>query len=288
MTVITMSRNELTRLRVLIDIADGRLAIADATGLIGVGRRQIYRLLQAFRADGADGLISRKRGGPSNRAMGLVFRETVLAIVRERYSDFDPTLAAEKLSELHGLDLGVETLRQWMIGAGLWVRRKDRLKRIHQPRARRDCLGELVQIDGSEHWWFEDRGPPCTLLAFVDDATSRLMQLRFVKSESAMDYFRTTRTYLEQHGKPVAFYSDKHGIFRVNSKDAAGGDGVTQFGRALLALNIDIICANSSQAKGRIALREAQERVWHAAGSNGQGTAAGGGIIDGRGERLAA
>jgi hypothetical protein len=109
-----------------------------------------------------------------------------------------------------------------------------------------------VQIDGSEHAWFEDRGPPCTLLAFVDDATSRLMQLRFVTSESAFDYFRATRGYLKEHGKPVAFYSDKHGIFRVNRKEAAGGDGVTQFGRALLALNIDIICANSPQAKGRI------------------------------------
>ena len=98
-----------------------------------------------------------------------MFRETVLSIVRERYPDFGPTLAAEKLSELHGLDLGVETLRQWMIGAGIWVRRKDRLKRIHQPRARRDCLGELVQIDGSEHWWFEDRGPQSTLLVYVDD-----------------------------------------------------------------------------------------------------------------------
>src|SRR5438309_11711847 len=148
MTVITMSRNELTRLRVVIDVADGRLSVADATGLIGVGRRQVYRLMDAFRAHGADGLISRKRGGPSNRALGTVFRETVLAIVRERYADFGPTLAAEKLSELHGLNLGVETLRQWMIEAGLWVRRKDRLKRIHQPRARRDCLGELVQIDG--------------------------------------------------------------------------------------------------------------------------------------------
>src|SRR5262249_47786548 len=108
------------------------------------------------------------------------------------------------------------------------------------------------QIDGSEHAWFEDRGPRCTLLAFVDDATSRLLQLRFVASESAFDYFRTTRAYLEEHGKPVAFYSDKHGIFRVNRKETAGGDGVTQFGRALLALNIDIICANSPQAKGRI------------------------------------
>src|SRR5438270_10571928 len=146
MTLITMSRNELTRLRVLIDVADGRLSVADATGLIGVGRRQVYRLLDAFRAGGPDGLISRKRGRSSNRALGAVFRETVLGIVRERYADFGPTLAAEKLCELHGLNLGVETLRQWMIGAGLWVRRKDRLKRIHQPRARRDCLGELVAI----------------------------------------------------------------------------------------------------------------------------------------------
>jgi hypothetical protein len=127
MTVITMSRKELTRLRVLIDIADRRLSVADATGLLGVGRRQVYRLLDAFRACGPDVLISRTRGRPSNRALGAVFRETVLAIVRERYIDFGPTLAAEKLSELHGLDLGVETLRQWMIGAGIWVRRKDRL-----------------------------------------------------------------------------------------------------------------------------------------------------------------
>src|SRR6202163_4898411 len=223
MTVITMSRTELTRLRVLIDVADGRLSVADATGLIGVGRRQIYRLMQAFRADGADGLISRKRGGPSNRALGAVFRETVLAIVRERYADFGPTLAAEKLSELHGLDLGVETLRQWMIGAGIWVRRKDRLKRIHQPRARRDCLGELVQIDGSEHWWFEDRGPQCTLLVYVDDATSRLMHLKLVETESTFDYFQATREYLEAHGKPLAFYSDKHGVFRVNSTGAVQG-----------------------------------------------------------------
>jgi transposase len=197
MTVITMSRNELTRLRVLIDVADGRLSVADATGLIGVGRRQVYRLIGAFRAHGADGLISRKRGGPSNRALGTVFRETVLAIVRERYADFGPTLAAEKLCELHGLNLGVETLRQWMIGAGLWVRRKDRLKRVHQPRTRRDCLGELVQIDGSEHWWFEDRGPQCTLLVYIDDATSRLMHLKFVETESTFDYFQATREYLE-------------------------------------------------------------------------------------------
>ncbi len=172
--------------------------------------------------------------------------------MRERYSDFGPTLAAEKLAQHHGCSVSRETLRGWMIADGLGQDRRHRLPSPHQPRRRRDCLGELVQIDGSEHAWFEDRGPPCTLLAFVDDATSRLMQLRFVTSESAFDYFGTTRAYLEKHGKPVAFYSDKHGIFRANRKEAAGGDGMTQFGRALLALNIDIICANSPQAKGRI------------------------------------
>jgi hypothetical protein len=144
MTVITMSRDELTRLRVLIDIADGRLSVADTTGLIGVGRRQIYRLLNAFRAGGPDGLISQKRGRPSNRALGTVFRETVLSIVRERYADFGPTLAAEKLSELHGLDLGVETLRQWMIGAG-------RPRHCGQPPAARH-----QQVE-------QDRAPPLLL-----------------------------------------------------------------------------------------------------------------------------
>jgi hypothetical protein len=139
-----------------------------------------------------------------------------------------------------------------MIGAGIWADRKQRRKHVHQPRHRRECVGELVQVDGCEHWWFEDRGPQCTLLVFIDDATSRLMQLQFVESESTFAYFHAARAYLEAWGKPVAFYSDKHGVFRVNHPGALGGDGMTQFGRALHALNIDIICANSSQAKGRV------------------------------------
>ena len=158
---------------------------------------------------------------------------------------------AEKLREDQGITVGRETLRLWMIEAGLWRDRKQR-QHIHQPRRRRECVGELVQVDGSEHWWFEDRGPPCTLLVFVDDATSRLMQLQFVESESTFAYFHAARADLEAWGKPVAFYSDKHGVFRVNHRGALGGDGMTQFGRALHALNIDIICANSSQAKGRV------------------------------------
>jgi hypothetical protein len=123
-----------------------------------------------------------------NHRHGETFRRTILALVREHIPDFGPTLASEKLAARHGLRVGVETLRQWMIADGLWVDRRHRLPSPHQPRRRRDCLGELVQIDGSEHAWFEDRGPMCTLLAFVDDATSRLMALRFVTSESAFDY----------------------------------------------------------------------------------------------------
>jgi hypothetical protein len=250
--VIEMSDRELTRLRVIIDLADDRLTVDAAATLMGLGRRQIYRLRLIFSADGPAGLASRKRGRPSNRKHGETFRATVLSLVREQYSDFGPRLAAEKLIARHGLRIGVETLRQWMMAERLWVDRRYKLPSPHQPRRRRECLGELVQIDGSEHRWFEDRGEMCTLLAFVDDATSRLMRLRFVASESAFDYFRATKDYLETHGKPVAFYSDKHGIFRVNAKDAIGGDRVTQFGRVLSELNIDIICANSPQAKGRV------------------------------------
>lgn len=139
-----------------------------------------------------------------------------------------------------------------MIDAGLWITRSQRSRRAHQPRHRRSCLGELVQIDGCDHEWFEDRGPRCTLLVYVDDATSRLQELRFVASESAFDYFASTRAYLERYGKPVAFYSDKASIFRVTASEAKKKPGITQFGRALSELNIDILCANTPQAKGRV------------------------------------
>jgi hypothetical protein len=251
-TVRLMSEVELGRLEVLRDLDHRRLTIAAAAQLLGLERRQVFRLLKAYRAEGATGLISRRRGRPSNRRKPEELRTKALTIIRERYWDFGPTLAAEKLREVHKIALGRETLRLWMIEDGLWLDRKQRRKQVHQPRHRRECVGELVQVDGCEHWWFEDRGPQCTLLVFVDDATSRLMHLQFVESESTFAYFHAARAYLEAWGKPVAFYSDKHGVFRVNHPGALGGDGMTQFGRALHALNIDIICANSSPAKGRV------------------------------------
>src|SRR5271169_968674 len=251
-TVLSVSEGELRRLEVLRDVERGGLPVSAAAQLLGRSERQVWRLLKAFRSDGVSGLISKKRGRPSNRKIVAAVRAAVLWIVRQNYADFGPTLAAEKLAGEHGFSFSSETLRKWMIADGLWLDRKQRQKRIHQPRSRRECVGELVQVDGSEHWWFEDRGPQCTLLVFVDDATSRLMHLQFVESESTFAYFHAARAYLEAWGKPVAFYSDKHGVFRVNQTGALGGDGMTQFGRALHALNIDIICANSSQAKGRV------------------------------------
>jgi transposase len=250
--VLSVSDGELRRLEVLRDVDRDGLPVRAAAQLLGRSERQVWRLLKAFRRDGAAGLISKKRGRPSNRKTAASVRAAALWIVRQYYADFGPTLAAEKLAAEHGFSFSSETLRKWMIEDGLWLDRKQRQRRVHQPRPRRDCVGELVQVDGSEHWWFEDRGPQCTLLVFVDDATSRLMHLQFVESESTFAYFHAARAYLEVWGKPIAFYSDKHGVFRVNHPGALGGDGMTQFGRALHALNIDIICANSSPAKGRV------------------------------------
>ncbi len=209
-------------------------------------------MLRGLRQAGATSLVSKRRGQRSNHRVPDEIRDLAFGIVREPYGDFGPTFAAEKLRELHGCRISHETLRRWIFADGLWIDRWHRPPSPQQPRRRRKCVGELVQIDGSEHAWFEDRAPMCSLLAFIDDATGRIMALRFVASESAFNYFRATRAYLEEHGKPVAFYSDNHGIFRVNTKGPAGGDRVTQFGRALTELNIDIIRANTPQAKGRV------------------------------------
>ena len=144
--------------------------------------------------------------------------QSALEIIIEKYSDFGPTLACEKLREIHNISLAKETVRKLMTNANLWITRKKRAPKIQQPRQRRSCVGELIQIDGSDHDWFEGRAPRCTLLVFIDDATSRLMQLHFTPAESTFSYFEITRAYIEQHGKPLALYSDKASVFRVNAK----------------------------------------------------------------------
>ena len=177
MVLYIMSDKELSRLDVLRDLSAGRLTVSAAAELMGLERRQVQRLAKAYQAEGPTALISKKRGRPSNRQTPASLKAQALEVIRERYADFGPTLAAEKLRELHGITIGRETLRIWMLEAGLWADRQKRRGRVYQPRYRRECLGELVQVDGSEHYWFEDRGPQCTLLVFIDDATSRLEAL---------------------------------------------------------------------------------------------------------------
>src|SRR5205809_3882759 len=251
---LTLSMKELDRLQVLTRIAERRLTRRRAAGLLQIGERQVRRLYRAFVQDGAAGLVSRRRGRPSARRLPAATQERALALIRERYADFGPTFAHQKLTEEHALVLSVETLRGWMTAAGLWVPRAQRARRSYPPRERRACLGELIQIDGSEHAWFEDRGPRCTLLVYVDDATSRVMELCFAESESTFDYFRATRRYLERHGKPMAFYSDRLSVFHVHARERAQtGQGLSQFGRALRALHVALLWARCPAANARVA-----------------------------------
>jgi len=260
---VTMSERELRRVEVLGQVDAGRLTAAGAAGILGLSVRQVHRLLRGFRRDGAAALRHGARGRPPNNRIPAARREFAVMLIREHYADFGPTLAAEMLAEQHGLEVSRETVRGWMSEAGLWRPRRQR-RALHQPRLRREALGELVQVDGSEHRWFEDRGPPCTLLVFIDDATGRLMELRFAAAETTSSYFEALERYLRAHGRPVAFYSDRHSVFRVaRGGETAGAAGMTQFARALSELNIDILCANSSQAKGRVerANRTLQDRL---------------------------
>jgi transposase len=248
-----MSNREITRLEVMQRLKDKRLTQKEAAGMLKLSIRQIKRLFRAYKGQGAKGLISARRGKESNNRLDAQVIQQARDLIYKHYRDFGPTLAHEKLVEVHGLKLSDESVRRLMIEEGIWKPKKAKKPPAYQMRERRACLGELVQIDGSDHAWFEDRGPKCTLLVYIDDATGQLLELWFVPDETTFAYFEASRHYFERCGKPVAFYSDKHGIFRVNQEQTVGrGSGLTQFGRAMQALDIQIICANTPQAKGRV------------------------------------
>jgi transposase len=246
-----MSQPELTRLEVIQRVKRKTLKQRQAAELLSISVRQVKRLCKAYQDSGAAGLISKRRGQPSNNRLAEKTINQARQLLRTRYPDFGPTLATEKLAT-EGVSLSVETVRQLLIGEGLWKAKSVHRPVIHQLRERRARIGELVQIDGSPHDWFEGRAPKCTLLVFVDDATSRLMYLQFVEAETTFNYFAAVQSYITEFGKPLAFYSDKFGVFRVNIPNALSGTGLTQFGRALKELQIELICAHSPQAKGRV------------------------------------
>ena len=251
--ILAMSTKELSRLEVMQRLKDKRLGQKEAATLLGLSIRQIKRLWQKYQKEDAKGLISKRRGQPSNHQMDAGVSQKVLDLIKKKYADFGPTLAHEKLLEIHKVKISRESVRKLMIEEGLWKARRAKKSAIHQMRERRACLGELVQIDGSDHAWFEERGERCTLLVFIDDATGKLLELLFVHDETFFAYCEAARHYFERSGKPVAFYGDKHGVFRINIQQPLGeGRGMTQFGRAMQELDIEIICANSPQAKGRV------------------------------------
>ncbi len=251
--LLTMSNREITRLEIMQRLKEKRLTQKEAAGMLGISVRQVKRLWRAYRKRGAAGLVSKRRGKPSNNRLDAGVAQQALDLIKEKYEDFGPTLAHEKLTEVHKLKLSRESVRRIMIEEGVWKPKRAKQPSAHQMRERRACFGELVQIDGSDHDWFEGRGPKCTLLVYIDDASGQIGELWFVPDETFFAYFEASRHYFERYGKPAAFYSDKHGIFRVNQEQTVGlGSGLTQFGRAMQELDIQIICANTPQAKGRV------------------------------------
>ncbi len=247
-----MSMNEAYKHEVILKVIEKRLKQAEAAKQLGITDRQVRRLIKRFKEYGPAGLISKKRGQPSNRRMSQQLENHCLRLIRSKYADFGPTLACEKLIEVHDISISVETVRKMMLKANLWITRDQKKKRSYQPRYRRECYGELIQIDGSDHDWFEGRLPTCTLLVAIDDATSSLMWLKFVPTESTFSYLSFVKEYMLRHGKPVSFYSDKLSVFKVNQKTQSKDKKTTQFCRALNDINVDLICANSSQAKGKV------------------------------------
>ena len=258
---VLLSMREADRAAVIREVAEGRLRQRSAASRLGVGERQVKRLVRRYRELGAAGLASARQAAGRTTRFGEAVRREVLDLVRERHPDFGPTFAREKLVEEHGHRLSAETLRGWMIEEGLWEPKARRGVREHPSRPRRECLGDLVQIDGSPHDWFEGRAPACTLIAYVDDATSRLLAAGFFAAETTEAYMRTTRAHLAAHGRPVAYYSDRYSVFRVNRRDREGVP--TQFARALRTLDVESIHAGSPQAKGRVerANRMLQDRL---------------------------
>lgn len=248
----TLTLKEVSRAQVMQQLKTRQITQHQAAEQLGLSVRQVKRLWQAYQRGGARALISKQRAQSGHHRLSPILKELACDLIRTQYADFGPTLACEKLEERHQLVLSHETVRQLMIEAGLWHPRHAPSKRIHPLRERRARRGELVQMDGSAFDWFEGRRPKCTLLVLIDDATGQLLHLHFTPAESTFSYFEALERYLRHWGKPLALYCDKLSVFRVNLPRLSRGDALTQFTRAMGELDIELICANTPQAKGRV------------------------------------
>lgn len=250
---VTMSRKELGHIAVFSDLKRGTMTQSGAAAQLGLSLRQVQRKWSTYKKSDYDpaSLVHKLRGRASNRRLDERLVSQAVELVTTQYPDFGPTFAAEKLAEDHAVTIGRERLRQALIAAGVWTVHGQHRPIAHPWRKRRAVRGELVQLDGSPHRWFEDHGEACTLLAFIDDATSEVLWLEFVESETTDAVMRATGHYLEVHGRPGELYTDRGGVFKVNLHNE-DDDKVTQYKRALAELDIGLIHARSPQAKGRV------------------------------------
>ena len=257
---VIMSVKELRRVHVIRQAMEKKLTQAKAGALLGLTPRHIRRLIARVEQEGDHGLAHRGRGTPSNRRLPEQVKSKALTLCEKRYGDFGPTLAAEKLAEHHGITLSDETLRGWLLAKG--VTHFQRRKRPHRAwRERRAQVGELLQLDGSHHDWFEGRGPRCVLMAYIDDASSRVYA-RFYAYEGTIPAMDSFMRYVQRYGIPLAIYADKHSTYQslapsTVEEQLAGVTPTSQFGRALDELGVELIPAHSPQAKGRV------ERLFH-------------------------
>ncbi len=255
METLNMSKRERGRLAVMAGVKRGELTLVQASGLLGLGYRQTKRVWRRYQDQGDAGWVHRLRGKPSARRKSGKVRAAVLALYsEERYADFGPTLLAEHL-ERRGIAVDHETIRRWLLAEGKWMLRRRRQKH-RQWRERKACLGELVQLDGSHHDWFEGRGQRCVLMVMVDDATNRVWA-QFFEEETTQASYDVLAGWVKRQGLPRSLYVDRDSIYRCEGQPSiaeqlAGKAPQTQFGRAMAALGVKLILANSPQAKGRV------------------------------------
>ena len=244
---IGMSQRERDVVKVMSSVLEGQRTQAEAGRLLGRCERQVRRIRRRMEKEGDAGVIHRLRGRPSNRRIKTALRSQAVSICRKDLAGFGPTLAAEKLAE-RGLAVCSETLRGWLLAEGLWQRRRRR-DRHRSRRVRKDCFGEMVQMDTSIHDWLEGRGEAMVLTAMIDDATGRILA-RFYPGETTEGHMDLLGRWISRHGRPVSLYTDRDSIYRTEGRD--GASRPTQLGRALKELDIELILAYSPQAKGRV------------------------------------
>lgn len=253
--IIMMKQKELKQLHVIHKVLEGSLTRRQATEVISLSERQIRRIVKRIRAEGDKGIQHRSRGKESNRRLPKKLVAKVVQLYQEKYEGFGPTLTAEKLLELDGIEVSKETVRMWLIEAGQW--KKGRKRRVYrQWRPRKGHSGEMVQMDGSHHDWFEGRRSKCVLMAYIDDATNRVYG-RFYEYEGTIPAMDSFRRYLKRHGIPMSIYFDRHTTYKSPSEPSIedeinGTEPLSEFGRALKELNVELIHAYSPQAKGRV------------------------------------